>query len=166
LELNPCFTQLVMSSAENAKPLNVEAVESLARRRELIRESLRRAREIQREKDAAAKSLQSLAKDKSIMPQGAVPLVDQANARKRAKGEGSSTPRKKYGLDPDTLECPICAEPFSSPVFQVCSHQISTFPHSRAVSSFQFAFNSSFSRESLTQTPHWMYAIFVYLFRE
>lgn len=94
------------------------AVESLASGRELIRESLRRAREIQGEKDAAAKSLQSLAEDKAIMPQGAVPLVDQANARKRAKGDGSSTPRKKYGLDPDTLECPLCAEPFSSPVFQ------------------------------------------------
>jgi hypothetical protein len=112
---------------------------------------------IHTQRDAAAKSRGSLlAEKKAIMRPESVPLVYQANARKKARGEGSSTPRKKYGLDPDTLECPICAEPFSPPVFQVHSPRISTFPHSCPVSSFHFAFNSSFSRFSLTQTGHWM----------
>ena len=39
-------------------------------------------------------------------------------------------------MDADTLECPICSESFSPPVFQVCMkciHMICTFPNACVV---------------------------------
>lgn len=52
------------------------------------------------------------------------------NAKRKAWVGAFSTPpiakkhvRQKYDLDPDTLECPICSEAFSPPVYQVL-----TFP--------------------------------------
>jgi hypothetical protein len=41
--------------------------------------------------------------------------------------------RQKYDLDPDTLECPICSEAFSPPVYQVL-----TFPWGATAISFSY----------------------------
>ena len=41
-------------------------------------------------------------------------------------GGNTTTAKPKYDFDLDTLDCPICMEHFSSPVFQVLTYDI---PH-------------------------------------
>jgi hypothetical protein len=43
----------------------------------------------------------------------------ETDATRGSPAEAEEVVERKYGLDIDLLECPICSEPFSPPVYQV-----------------------------------------------
>lgn len=52
--------------------------------------------------------------------------IDAGKAPSNAHDGGNVIAKPKYDFDLDTLDCPICMEHFSSPVFQVLTYDI---PH-------------------------------------